>query len=198
MYNALPPIEKQVELGQGSQSKHIKALLAIINSHGMGDYFGVHSLHRHDEVPGKTVRLEADLPSVPSMKWTRATPNTKELLVKDKMRPTFFKVEGDSLVAFEFAMGPSPFSRQKLSHQFITDVYDLTNLIALELGDFTEARAMNQVPTGELEVVWGSIEKFTVSLPLNRMREGVVKPVFTGWNVKDDHPENVDSEPPAG
>lgn len=171
----------------------------------MGNFFGVHSLHRHDEAPEKTIRLEADVPGVTGMKWNRATPITEKLLAEDKMHPTFFKVEGDNLVAFEFAEGPSPLNGQKLSPEFMIDIvaylikHDLTNLIAMEVADFTKARAMDAVPTGELEVVWGfTKENFTVVLPLDRIVDGVVEPVLTGWNVKDGIPENVDAEPPAG
>ena len=139
------------------------------------------------------------------MKWNRATPTTEGLLAKDEIHATFFKVEGDTLVAFEFAKGLSPFKGQKLPPQFLTDViayfikHDLTNLIAIEVGDFTKARVMDAVPTGELEVVWGSTEeKFTVVVSLDRIVEGVVEPVPTGWNVKDGSPKSMDAEPPAG
>ncbi|KAM4061554.1 hypothetical protein HRG_007273 [Hirsutella rhossiliensis] len=201
-YNALPPIEEQVKL-QGSE--HVKALLAIINIHDMGNFFGLHSLHRHNEVPEKTIRLEADVPGVPDMKWNRATPINEELLTEDRMHATFFKLEGDTLVAFEFAEGPSPLNGKKVPPQFIVDIvqylimHNLTKVIAIEVGDFSKARAMDTVPTGELEVIWGfTEEEFTVVIPLDRIVEGVVDPVLTGWNVKDGSQENMDSEPPAG
>ncbi|KAI3334068.1 hypothetical protein F4824DRAFT_512652 [Ustulina deusta] len=201
-YNALPPIEEQAKL-YGSQ--HIKALLAIINSHGMGNLFGVHSLHRHTKVPEGTIRLEANVLGVPDMKWNRATVNNEELLAGDGIHATFFKVEDDTLVAFEFAKGPSPLNGQKLSPQFIIDViqylikHDLTNVIAIEVGDFSEVRAMDAVLTGELEVVWGPTkEEFTVVVPFDRIVDGTAEPILTGWNVKDGSQENMDSDPPAG
>ena len=125
----------------------------------MGNFFDLHSLHRHDRVPEKTVRVEADVPGVSGMKWNRATANTDEILAADKMHTAFYKVESDTLVPFEFAKGPSPVDRQNLSHQFIIDVvdylvkHDLTNTITIEVGDFTEVRIMGAVSTGELEVV---------------------------------------------
>lgn len=93
---------------QDSNSKYVKDVLAIINKHGMGDLFGVHSLYRHDAVPGTTIRLEAAAPGIDGMNWTRATPIDVELLAQDKIHATFFKVEDNTLVPFEFAEGPSP------------------------------------------------------------------------------------------
>ncbi|KAH6651650.1 hypothetical protein BKA67DRAFT_537511 [Truncatella angustata] len=130
-YNALPPIEEQAKL---YSSQHIKALLAIINSHDMGNLFGVHSPHRQGPFPPQRIKA---LPPIPR----RCHP----------------------------------------------------------VGDFSKARAMDAVPTGELEVVWCSTkEEFTVVVPLDRIVDGIVEPVLTGWNVKDGSQENTDSEPPAG
>lgn len=120
------------------------------------------------------------------MKWTRATPITKELLAQDKIHATFFKIQGDTLVPLEFAMGPSPLNGQHISPQFIIDIvkyftkYHLSNLIAIRVGDFTKARAMDAMPTAELEVVWGSTEKLTSILPLDQVSKGVTSPVPTG------------------
>lgn len=66
----------------------------------MGHFFGLHLPHRHNEVPENTIRLEADLPGVLDMKWNRATPINEDLLTEVMMHATFFKVEGDTLVAF--------------------------------------------------------------------------------------------------
>ncbi|KXJ89676.1 hypothetical protein Micbo1qcDRAFT_212099 [Microdochium bolleyi] len=201
-YNALPAIEEQARL-QGS--KHVRALLRIIDSHDMGNVFGIHSLHRHDKVPEKTIRLEADVPGVPNMKWNRATAIDKALLTGDNMHATFFKVEGDSLVAFEFAEGASPLNGKDVPCQFIADMvrylteHTLTNVIAIEVGDYSKVRGTDTVASGELEVVWGPTqERFTVVVPLDHIVEGAVNPVLTGWNVKDGTLENVDADPPAG
>ncbi|KAL8739643.1 MAG: hypothetical protein Q9190_007572 [Brigantiaea leucoxantha] len=138
-YNSLAPIEKQVRL-QGSHTKYVKDVLdIIIIKHDMGDLFGVHSLHRHDAVPEMTIRLEATAPGIASMNWTRATPINDELLAQDKIHATFFKVQGNTLVPFEFAEGPSPLKDQDISPQLLIDVAkylsenDLTDLIAIEV-----------------------------------------------------------------
>ncbi|KIH86873.1 hypothetical protein SPBR_08610 [Sporothrix brasiliensis 5110] len=194
MYNGLTPIEKQVRL-QGSHDDHINALLAIIKGHGMDSVFGVHSLHCHDRVPEKTIRLEADATGVEGMKWTRATPIIDALLAQDKIHATFYKVEANDLVPFEFGAGPSPLKEREIPAQFIPDMaqylceHDLTNLIAIEVGDFTKAPSERPKRTSELEVVWGTIEKLTVVLSYDKMVEGVSNPVPTGWNIQDQDPE---------
>lgn len=138
------------------------------------------------------------------MKWNRATVNTEELLAKDGIHATFFKVQDSTLIAFEFAEGPSPIGRD-LPTQFIKDIIwyltknDLTNVIAFEVGDFSKTRTMDTGPTSELEVVWCPTgETFTVVLPLSHIVEGTVEPVPTGWNVRDGSQGNTDTDPPAG
>ena len=80
----------------------------------MGDFFGVHSLHRHETVPETTIRLEAAAPGIDGVNWTRATPIDGELLAQDKIHTTFFKVQSSILVLFEFAEGPSPLKKQNI------------------------------------------------------------------------------------
>ncbi|KAJ0160639.1 hypothetical protein CTA2_7606 [Colletotrichum tanaceti] len=192
-YNGLIPIEKQVKL-QDSYAEHIKALLAIINKHGMGGLFGVHSLHRHDAVPEKMIRLEAAAPGIDGMNWTRATPITGELLTEEEIHATFFKVQDGTLIPFEFAKGPSPLKNHKISPQFIIEIakylfeHDLTDLISIEVKDFTKACAGDEKRTSELDVVWGTTESLTVVLPFSRMVYGVTNPVPTGWSVQDYSP----------
>lgn len=88
--------------------------------------------------------------------------------------------------------------------QFIIDIvqylimHNFTNVIAIEIGDFSRAHAMDTVPNGELEVIWGFTIDCRCFFPLDRFVDGVVDLVFTGWNVKDGSQENMDSGPPAG
>ncbi|KAK3998381.1 hypothetical protein QBC44DRAFT_386888 [Cladorrhinum sp. PSN332] len=184
-YNGLLPIEKQVRL-QDSHASHIKALIAIINKHGMADFFGIHSLHRYDSIPEKT---------------NRATPITDQLLAQ-QTHVTLLKVQGTGLVPLEFAESPSPIKADAIPMQFMVDMLkylsenDLTNLIAIDVGDFTKAGAAGGAHrTAELEVVWGTQERLTVVLPLDRMVEGASNPVPTGWNAQN---YNADADPPAG
>jgi hypothetical protein len=135
------------------------------------------------------------------MKWTRATPIADELLAQDKIHATFYKVEDKVLVPFEFAAGPSPLKGREIPQQFIRDVarylfeHDLTNLIAIEVGDFTKAPGEGPKRTSELEVVWNWGEKLTVTLPYDKMVEGVTNPVPTGWQVQD---QDQNPEEPEG
>ncbi|KAK7408558.1 hypothetical protein QQX98_009263 [Neonectria punicea] len=57
MYNELPYIDDQPAL---QYKGHVKALLDMIDRCSMGQYFGVHSAHRHGKIPRGTVRLERD------------------------------------------------------------------------------------------------------------------------------------------
>lgn len=125
----------------------------------------------------------------------------------DKIHATFFKVQGTTLIPLEFTKGPSPVKGHNVSQQSIIDVVkylfekDLTDLIAIEVGDFTKvgAGAAGGIKrTSELEIVWGSIEKLTVIFPLNRMVEGASDPVPTGWNSQDDDLVADPEQPPAG
>ncbi|KAK4134013.1 hypothetical protein BT67DRAFT_434172 [Trichocladium antarcticum] len=203
-YNGLLPIEEQVRL-QDSHANHIKALLAIITKYDMGNIFAVHSLHRHDAVPERTIRLQTDVSGIDGMKWSRATPITDELLAQDQIHATFFKVQGTTLEPLEFAMGPSPLKGHHVPPQFIVDMveyltaHDLAGLVAIEVGEFTKtgaSRGANR--TSELEVVWGAIEKLTVVLPFHRMVEEASNPIPTGWNAQDYDAEAEPDTPPAG
>jgi len=51
---------------------HFLARLDIIDRYSMGQYFGVHSAHRHDKIPLGTVRLEREL-GIEESTWTKAT-----------------------------------------------------------------------------------------------------------------------------
>ncbi|KAM3435361.1 hypothetical protein MY4824_004942 [Beauveria thailandica] len=202
-YNGLVPIERQVEL-QGSHADDIKALLAIIDKYGMGGLFGVHSLHRHDAVPDKTIRLESGAPGIDGMSWTRATAITSDLLAPDKIHANFFKVQGSAIIPFEFSKGPSPLNEQTIPPQFIFDIakylseHDLTDLIAIEVKDFTKKSNGDDRRTSELDIVWGTAETLTLILPFNRMIEKVTNPVPTGWSMQYCNPEADPSQPGPG
>ncbi|KAM3456696.1 hypothetical protein MY3296_001651 [Beauveria thailandica] len=174
-YNGLIPIERQVEL-QGSHADDIKALLAIIDKYGMGGLFGVHSLHRHDAVPDKTIRLESGAPGIDGMSWTRATAITSDLLAPDKIHANFFKVQGSAIIPFEFSK----------------------DLIAIEVKDFTKKSNGDDRRTSELDIVWGTAETLTLILPFNRMIEKVTNPVPTGWSMQYCNPEADPSQPGPG
>ncbi|WVO16390.1 hypothetical protein L204_104065 [Cryptococcus depauperatus] len=195
-YNGLLPIEQQVRL-QGSHGGHIKALLTLISEYGMANFFAVHSLHNHGAIPDKTIRLEAGLPGFDGITWNRATDINDQLLAQ-KTHPTLFRVNGADVVAIEFAEGPSPIEASAIPTAFMVAMVKyltengLTDLIAIQLGDFTKAGAKR---TSELEVVWGAKETLTVVLPFEQMVETALNPVPTGWNARDiiTHPD-----PPAG
>ncbi|KAK2596799.1 hypothetical protein QQS21_006128 [Conoideocrella luteorostrata] len=201
-YHGLTPIEKQVRL-QGSHTEYIKDLLTLINKHGLGDLFGVHSLHRHDAVAEKTICLDAAAPGIDGINWTRATPIDSELLAQDKIHATF-KVQGSTLIPFEFAEGPSPLKGQNIPPQFIFKVakylseHDLTDLISIEVKDFTKACAGDDKRSSELDVVWGTTEALTVVLPFDRMVKGVTNPVPMGWNPQGYNPESDSDGPGPG
>ncbi|KAF2222754.1 hypothetical protein BDZ85DRAFT_250611 [Elsinoe ampelina] len=199
-YNSLRPIEHQVRL-QDSHGDHVKALLALVNDHGMADHFGVHSLHNHGPIPEKTICLETDLPGYENIKWNRSTPVTDQLLTQ-KIHPTLFRVNGADVIPFEFALGPSPIDASAIPKAFVADLVeyltenDLTDLIAIQLGDFTKAGAAEGIQrTSELEVDWGAKETLTVILPFERMVDAALNPVPTGWNAANDIEH---SSPPAG
>lgn len=202
-YNGLVPIEQQVRL-QDNHAEDIKAILAIIKKYGMGNLFGVHSLHRHGQLPEKTIRLETAAPGIDGMNWTRARTIARDPLAQDNIHATFFKVQGSTLVPFEFSEGPSPIKGQEIPPQFIADFakylfeHNLTDLMAIELKDFTKPRDGSGGRTSELDVAWGTIENLTVVLPFDQMVRGVTNPVPTGWNLRDYNPESDPEGPGPG
>ncbi|KIY52328.1 hypothetical protein FISHEDRAFT_35476, partial [Fistulina hepatica ATCC 64428] len=197
-YNALPNIRVQPRL-QDQHVGHVKALLEIIQNYGMGDVFGIHALHSHCALPVGTVRLESNV-SLKGLTWTKATVIEKP--DADNMHATFFKFNEDSVVTFEFAEGPSPFNMAKIPAEFISNIgsflvkHDLTNIIALEVGNFAKSDGVEPEPTAEIEVQWGQDIPFTVVVPTSVLKQGVDNLIPTGWHVPATGVP--DGKPPAG
>ncbi|KAK7394033.1 hypothetical protein QQX98_013182 [Neonectria punicea] len=195
------------DLGQPLDRGHVKALLDIIDRYSMGQYFGVHSAHRHDKIPFGTVRLKRDL-GIEESTWTNAT--AIENVNLDNIHATAFKLTQNTLVAFEFAEGPSPTSGITITPQFLGDIVtylaenDITNQVVLEVKDFTKRDAKGFEPTAEIEIQWGKKESFTVVLPISARAEasrGIATLTPTGWNLRHVAPGTAPSDPepePAG
>ncbi|KAH7108606.1 hypothetical protein B0J13DRAFT_490265 [Dactylonectria estremocensis] len=202
-YNELPYIDDQPAL---QYKGHVKALLDIIDRYSMGQYFGVHSAHRHDKIPIGTVRLERDL-GIEESTWTKAT--AIENVDLGNIHATAFKLTQNALVAFEFAEGPSPTAGINITPQFLGDIAtylaknDITNQVVLEVKDFAKRDAKGFEPTAEIEIQWGKTEAFTVVLPISARAEasrGIATLTPTGWNLRHVATGTApsDPEPPAG
>ena len=177
----------------------MKALLAIIKSYNMGDHIGIHAAHRHDVIPAGTVRFEADM-GIDGFTWTK--PTAIETPDASKMHATFFKVGQDGLVPFEFAEGPSPVDVTKIPAEFIPEFagyltkHDLTNVIAMQVGDFAKRDGVDPKSTAEVEIHWGQDLRFTVVMPTSVLKAGIEKLVATGWNVPA--AGDPEGDPPKG
>lgn len=192
-YNGLPDIETQVQL-QREHTEHIKALLAIIDRHSVGHFFGIHSAHRHGVLPNATVRLEEDM-GINGITWNRAT-DIHNLNTRD-IHATFFKVNEAGLVPFEFAAGPSPVAGKEIPSEFLSEFAtyvkdkELTGLVSLEVGNFSAG----QVKTAELEIQWGDKELFTVTMPVPALVNAGMELVPTRWNLS---PRDAGNKPDPG
>jgi len=198
LYNNLPDIRVQPRL-QDEHAEHVKVLLAIIKSYSMGDHIGIHAAHRHDSIPPGTVRFEADM-GINGFTWTK--PTAIETPDASKMHATFFKVDQGSLVPFEFAEGPSPVDVTKIPAGFLPEFagylakHDLTNVIAMQVGDFAKRDGADPKSTAEVEINWGQDLRFTVVVPTSILKAGTEKLIPTGWNVPA--AGDPEGEPPAG
>lgn len=183
-YNALPNIRDQPAL-QDEHVIHVKALLEIIQDYGMAKVFGIHSLHSHGALPVGTVRLESGMGN--GFTWTK--PTAVEKLDIANVHTTFFKFGDESVVPFEFAEGPSPIDVSKIPAEFISNIgsylveHDLTNVIALEVGNFAKGDGVDAKPTAELEIQWGQDIHFTVVVPTAILKPGAGELIGTGWTV---------------
>ncbi|KAG6863311.1 hypothetical protein C0991_006798 [Blastosporella zonata] len=197
LYNTLPNIRVQPRL-QDQHIVHVKALLEIIQKYGMGDVFAIHSLHSHGALPVGTIRLESNV-GLKGLTWTKATVIEKP--DADNMHATFFKFNEDSVIPFEFAEGPSPFDMAKIPAQFISDIgtylvkHNLTNVIALQVGNFSKSDGVEPEPTAEIEVQWGQDMPFTVVVPTSVLKQGFDSLIPTGWHVPA---TGVPDKPPSG
>jgi len=213
-YNSLLHVAEQTELQTKLQTEvqkkitsNLNSLIGIIDRHSMGDNFRLHSLHRHTLLPDHTIRLETDAGKT-GYKWAKATP------IKDvdqiKLHPTFFKFHDGAWVPFEFAEGPLPINVDVIPAGFFSEVAaylvqnQLTDMIALELGHFTNCRRQEDSATAEIEVQWGEGgEPFTLSVSAKDLVDVDGKEhrlVPTGWNVtvSSGGPRDPDPAPPAG
>ena len=172
----------------------------------MGQYFGIHSAHRHDKIPLGTVRLERDL-GIGESTWTKAT--AIEDVDLNNIHATAFKLAHNALVAFEFAEGPSPTAGTHIPPQFLGDIAtyldenDIANQVVLEVKDFAKRDAKDFEPTAEIEIQWGKTEAFTVVLPISTRAEasqGIATLTPTGWNLCHVPLGTTpsDPDPPAG
>jgi len=185
LYNGLRNIRDQPPL-QVEHVNHVKAVLKIIQLHGMGDHFGVHVAHRHNTIPFGTVRLEADM-GINGFTWTK--PTSIERPDASKMHATFFKVGQDGLVPFEFSEGPSPIDVTKVPAAFLAEFaayitkHELADLIVLEVGDFTKRAGIDSKSKAEIEVQWGENTPFTVVVPTAFLKPDAGDLIGTGWSV---------------
>lgn len=184
-YNGLRNIRDQPRL-EAEHIDHVKALLEIIQLHGMGDHFGIHAAHRHDAIPVGTIRLETDL-GIHGFTWT--TPTSVESTDASKLHATLFKVGQDGFTPFEFAEGPSPLDVTKVPAAFLAEFaayiakHELADLIVLEVGDFAKRGGAGATSTAEIEVQWGEHVPFTVVVPTAFLSPGGGNLVGTGWSV---------------
>ncbi len=190
----------------------------------MGEFFGIHLVHRHDPLHDDTVRLECDDPGIEGASWTRATP-IKDVNLNDIHATTFKLVQGN-LVPVEFAMGPSPSTvntgvAQDILVAFLAKIasslaeYDVGERLALEVTDVAKRHARGLHSGAEIEVHWGNssaAESFTVVLPLTVRACGFrkINPLTpTGWDAlsypkspgdgpNDPDPDPDPEAPPAG
>ncbi|KAK6860967.1 hypothetical protein PG995_004603 [Apiospora arundinis] len=202
-YNELPYIDDQSML---QYKGHVKALLEIIGRYSMGQYFGVHSAHRHDKIPLGTVRLEREL-GIEESTWTKAT--AIENVDLDNIHATAFKLTQNGFVAFEFAEGLSPTAGIKIPPQFLSDIAtylaenDITNKVVLEVKDFAKRDEKGFEPTAEIEIQWGKTEAVTIVLPISaraKASRGIATLTPTGWNLRHVARGTIpsDPDPPAG
>lgn len=167
----------------------------------MGKHFAVHAAHRHDIIPAGTVRLETNMRTYGAT-WTKAT--AIENLDEDKTHATFFKLVQDAFVPFEFAEGPSPVARCAIPPRFLAEYAahlvdnELTDLVALEVGDFAKCNEKSSEGTAELEIQWGNNDAFTINVPVSILTEAITELIPTGWNTNSARLGNSDADPPAG
>ncbi|KAK0111132.1 hypothetical protein ONS95_001508 [Cadophora gregata] len=194
-YNGLARVEDVRDL-KSTHREHIIALLGIIDRHSMGKIFGIHSAHRHEEIPVGTVRLEEDM-SIRVL--SRTTPAAMDAINPDTLHATVFQFIKNAYVGFEFAKGASPTAGAKVSPEFLTEIAKyltdnkLNKLLALEVKDYSKLDAGG---TAEIEVLWGNTSPFTIVVPISDLAnvDGLVQ---TGWSVPFAGLA-TDSDPPAG
>jgi hypothetical protein len=194
-YNGLARVEDVRDL-KTTHPEHIIALLRIIDRHSMGKLFGIHSAHRHDEIPVGTVRLEEDM-SIRGLSRTNAT--AMDAVKPDNTHATVFQFIQNAYVGFEFAKGASPTAGTKVSPEFLAEIAkyltdnDLIELLVLEVKDYSKLDAGG---TAEIEVLWGNTTPFTIVMPISDLAnvDGLVQ---TGWSIP---PTGLvtDPDPPPG
>ncbi|KAJ4310439.1 hypothetical protein N0V84_010971 [Fusarium piperis] len=188
-YNELPHIETQSNIPQ----QHLTALLTILSRYGLEKVFGFHLIHRHDEIGGDMVRIEASLKSEPGT-WTKPVPIDHANLAN--IHGSLFMLQRDGrLVAYEYREGqPEPFLSadnppffQELAEYILKN--DLARLIALEVLD---RRHLHHDSWAEYELEGGS----TVVLAKPRTNRGNFARA-TGWTHNPDK-ALVDGDPQPG
>lgn len=181
---------------------HIKNLLAIFTKHGLREKFGIHLLHKHDDIPKEQVKVETKLKTQPG-KWTKPIPI--DSLDLQNVHPVVLKFILESVAGelrlhldpYEFGEGPSPVSLCDVNdNSCIKEVADyitknnLVDAIALEFLDSVKDVQARE-STAEVEVgKYG-----TILLPKSRINNGKLIP--TSWpNISQ--PFDPDGQPDPG